>query len=276
MNSNNEYPDLFDETGHLNEEGQALTVDALILGKMPRLPVPVQEHMTHCPDCRKEIASLYDLVAENKELHPRVYHPLFDRDMEGQTLKKGNASFAKRFLWRLRSPWGIAASLLLLFALGGSWFFLASREGEEEKLRQEIMGIMEPDSGDQLPATLPEETLQYADNHGDMRLAPPEGNPRLEAMYKLRLRGNDFKMVSPGKNTSVRHLEKIVFEWETSATTRKLDLLILDEQGVNRAQIHLKQKRYSLTVNLPQGLYYWVIVGDGALISVGKFSVMED
>jgi len=276
MKKQNEYSDLFDSDGHLTEEGLALAVDAMMLGKISYLPAPVQDHMTDCADCRKDIASLYDLVFENKELHPRVYHPLFDKNMEDPLPEKGTFSLAAKFFQRLRSPWGIAATLLVLVAIGGTWYFAVTSGNEEERIRQEIVGMMETDS-DKLNGNMStEETLQYANNQPDHRLATAPGNPRLEAMLRLRLRGNDFKMTSPEKNTIVRRMDKIVFAWEASGSPATLNLLVIDEQGVNRAQIPLKNKRYQFTVKLPEGLYYWVIVGDGALMSAGKISVTND
>jgi hypothetical protein len=276
MKRNNEYTYLFDAEGHLNEEGQALTVDALMLGKTPRLPGPVQDHISLCQECRREIASLYDLVSENKVLHPRVYHPLFDAESAGPGRKTSVTAFATGLFQRLRSPWGLAATILVLLALGGSWFLANSRSNEEEKFREEIVGIMDADTVEYSGTISTEETLQYADNHMDHRIASAEGNPRLEAMYQLHLRGNDFSLMSPEKSTTVRQMEKIAFAWESPGTLKKLDLMIIDGQGVRRAQIGLKQKQYQFTVNLPEGLYYWVIVGDNELMSVGKFKVIRD
>jgi len=105
------------------------------------------------------------------------------------------------------------------------------------------------------------ETLHYAEN----TVIPPSdgGNLKLEAMFNLQLRGEDFKLISPKKIVTVKVMDKLAWEWQSSSKITQLTLMLMDEAGINRNQISLNQKKYEFIVDLPPGLYYWVIIGDG-------------
>ena len=55
---------LFNEKGHLNEEGVSLYSDASIKNKLDKLPPKLLEHVEDCLMCKKEIIELYDIVNE--------------------------------------------------------------------------------------------------------------------------------------------------------------------------------------------------------------------
>jgi|GEM_PF-4064867 len=264
------YPELFGEEGHLNEEGTALFVDALFLGKTSRLPGAIRDHVSSCERCRKEVTGLFDLVSENRALYPPVMHPVLDDVQED--LREGsfkNTPFDSRSK-RFFSSWRIAASLLIVLCAGAAAIYYLTVDDKDAQIRQEIVGKIKP--GEDLFFRAQEETLHYAVNQA----VPPTSalNPKLEAMFNLQLRGVDFVLKSPQKVTTVRVMERISWEWQSKSLNHRLTLMIMDDSGINRNQISLTQKKYQFIVNLPPGLYYWVIVNEGELLSTGKIRVI--
>lgn len=262
------YPELFGPEGHLNEEGTALFVDALFLGKTDRLPGVILDHVSNCEECRKEVAGLYDLVSENKALYPSVVHPLLDMDQENSSRKNPSGSGFHKFL----SSWSVAATIILLLGIGGAFLLYHAYFNPYAQIRREIVGKIKPEARSIFRTQ--GETLQYAENKPVPIVSGI--NPKLEAMFNLQLRGKNFKLKSPQRITTVRTMERISWEWESSGPIKKLTLMVMDVAGINRDQFNLEQKKYEFIVDLPPGLYYWVIIGDGTLISVGKFNVVPD
>ena len=66
------------DEGHLDENHIALYVDALILDKVEKLPIPVLEHVEDCMDCKKDIIELFEILQSSKKIESQK-HPYFDR-----------------------------------------------------------------------------------------------------------------------------------------------------------------------------------------------------
>ncbi|MEI6576685.1 MAG: hypothetical protein WCO63_10955 [Bacteroidota bacterium] len=270
------FADLYAADGHLNEEGQALFVDALQLGKTACLPEDVKNHMSLCEDCRAEVALLYDMIAENKPLQPQIAHPVLDAKKSKRTKKGSGIDKDKDFVRRLFSPWALAASLLILFGIGSAIYFFQSEIGGGDQSRNDVA---ENSAKGIKNFTQTKETgrnIQYAENKLDQTITDNFGNARLEALYKLQLRGIGFKIKSPAKNSRIKSSEEISFEWESPLSIKKLMMVFIDKSGENKRQLLIDSRQKGIKIKLPPGYYYWIFIGDNEVISVGKIRVIAD
>jgi len=97
---------LFNESGHLTEEGIAIWVDALQYQAEERLPQKIREHVETCLECKSAIIDTFSIF--DQEGSALTQHPYFEDEIHKQKRSARNTSN----LWLK-----IAASVILLISI---------------------------------------------------------------------------------------------------------------------------------------------------------------
>jgi hypothetical protein len=244
---------LFGSGGHLTEEGVALYVDALKLGRMDALPGTILDHVQRCQLCKEEITGLYVLVAD-ADYTGAGPHPFFDSPPAVE-------STDRRYIFR------IAATIVAVIGAGALVYMMFLRSPEGSVVQRPLVTEVRADStihtqrtGTQTPAVDRQELLAA-------RFA---GSPELEDLVQSTLRSEETTIRTPANGSTVRTGAK--FSWTTSAHP-PFELSVLDNQRHTVRSYHVPATEFVLRDSLGAGLYYWKLAADGDLLHVGKFIV---
>lgn len=71
-------PNLFDQTGHLNDSGISLYVEARLLNKEHKLPKEIKAHVQECASCQMRIVDFHQFM-KNEAVEVKTPHPYLDQ-----------------------------------------------------------------------------------------------------------------------------------------------------------------------------------------------------
>jgi hypothetical protein len=243
---------LFDEAHHLTDEGIALYVDALKLGRTDALPAPIREHVQECLACKQEITGLFALVARSDDALDGA-HPVF-----GQPAPRGRD---RRMIYRM------AAGIAVFLGLGALTWSLLPHAPDGVNVRQPLATSERIDTtADVGVRDLP----QRAAPSSSLLAARFEPSPDLEELVNDGTRSGETVVHQPA-NGAVLHAD-IRFSWATRVQP-PFTLTVLDNR---RHTVHTAQSSadtHGLGQRLQPGLYYWKLSAEGDLLHVGKFIV---
>jgi hypothetical protein len=239
--------------GHLSAEAVALYVDALKLMRLDRLPVEFRMHVEECFQCKTEVTGLFSLVADS-DYSQEGPHPTFDASESAR-------SAATPAL--LRAAASIAA-VVGLSVLGYWWSNHGSQTG---------VGGTAPLA--QHPGIADTVQIQTRKEEGAVARQQPLAaafaeSPEMEDLMKSAVRSEEADVRSPVDGSTVR--AAVRFEWSTAAKP-PFQLLIVNNRDRTVRSLQLQESAYVMKDPLPQGLYYWKLIGEGELLHVGKFKV---
>jgi hypothetical protein len=243
---------LFDEAHHLTDEGIALYVDALKLGRTAALPAPIREHVQECLACKQEVTGLFALDAE------------IDHAMDGTPPVHGQPAPRvrdRRMIYRM------AAGFAIFIGLGAlTWSLLPHRpDGIHVQPSVATTERADTTTGPEARGIPPHTTHPSA-----LLAARLEPSPDLEELVNDGTRSGETVVHGPA-NGAVVH-DGIRFSW-TTHTRPPFTLTVLDNR---RHTVHTAQSTtasLTLAQQLKPGLYYWKLSAEGDLLHVGKFIV---
>ena len=243
---------LFDETHHLTDEGIALYVDALKLGRTGTLPRPIQEHVQECLVCKQEITGLYDLITQIDGATGIV------EPVSGQ---RGQRVRDRRMIFRM------AAGIAVLLGLGGLTYLFLPHTPDGVLIQQPLATSRPPDT-----------TAEIAPGRIPPRRTPPsellasrfEPSPDLEDLVNDRTRSSETVVHGP-RNDAVLHAN-IRFSW-ASPLPPPFTVTVLDNRRHAIQTAQCETDTLTLSLPLEPGLYYWKLSAEGDLLHVGKFIV---
>ncbi len=235
----------FFEHSHLTDEGVALYVDALKLGKTDQLPREVREHVAGCQECRKNITGLFALVGD-QESGQEVRHPYFDGPKEA---RPGS------MLYR------IAAALVAVAGVGVLAYYVVKVNSARESLQTELNpqisrqdsagqrgNVREPATGEQA----------FAANFTPF--------PELEDMVGTHSRSSQIEVRSPKNGATVRG--NILFDWQGDGV---VTLELVNNKGMTVYSAKARKPPFVVARLTPPGLYYWKLQSAEEILYVGKF-----
>ncbi len=231
---------------HLNDEGVALYVDALRLGKTDRLPREVREHVAGCQECRKYVTGLFTLVGD-QESGQEGRHPYFDTPKEA---RPGSMFYR------------IAAALVAVAGVGVLAYYVAKVNSARESLQTELN-----------PQVTREDSAGMTGVHGaatgEQAIAANfTPFPELEDMVGSRSRSSEIEVRSPKNGATVRG--NILFDWQGDGV---VTLVLVNNKGVTVYSAKARKPPFVVARLTPPGLYYWKLQSAEEILYVGKFLV---
>jgi len=252
-------PELFDAEGHLNDEGIALYVDALILSRLNQLPPEVIDHLEECMKCKHEVTELHSIQKEVNyaNLGP---HPYFDH------LKPRNNW---NYLWRVAAVVLVTSGLCYLV-------FSKLKDGDYQAINKsqvrDSLEIQQKENvaSDHKKENQSAEKIQQVKEPGSKNLLAYTPSPVLEDLIQTNTRSSDIKILSPYNNDTLKG--SIKFQWEFKSD-EKLWLKIVDNSEKELYNYSVQEDQFVLQERLKPGLYYWKLETQDDLVHVGKFFV---
>lgn len=243
--------DFFNRDRHLSDEGVALYVDALNLGKEDQLPEKIVAHVEDCPTCKAAIFELHEVMPEpnDAEYGP---HPFFEPKPVPKT-------WADNGLLRLAA--------VLVLGVGMTYLVYTRIFNKGPKTQITVTQPQTPDTTAQLPAPqidlpVPQPSDLYAANFS------PSAN--LEDWLDAELRAATLEILAPKNSSDVRG--EIIFQWQGEPPAG-LQLKILNNREDALFTFTATGTQLVFKEALPPGLYYWKLETAEELLHVGKFYV---
>jgi hypothetical protein len=244
---------LFGSRGHLTEEGMALYVDALKLGRMDALPGTILDHVQRCQQCKEEITGLYALVAD-QDYSGTGPHPFFDSPVAAK-------STDGRYVFR------IAATIVAVIGLGALAYILFLRSPGGNVEQQPVLTETRADTT--VRAHHPEKQAPSV-NTQELIAARFVESPELEDLVQNAMRSEEATVRAPVNGSTISPGTKFI--WTTSAHP-PFELSILDNQRHTVRSFRMSTTEFVLRDSLAAGRYYWKLGAEGNLLHVGKFIV---
>ena len=245
---------LFNENSHLNDEGIALYVDAIMLEKNYRLPGTLILHVADCAECKKEVIETYMLV-ESQEYHSKEEHPYF---LEAVINRE------KRFLIWYR----VAAAVVVVISIGVIAYLVLSINQKRESVgkAQTAHSVV---AGNEQSTTVGRDIVQKPSLliAGDFPTSP-----NLENLVNSQMRSPGLRVISPKIGVLVDRYVR--FEWEGDGG-EAVKIEILSSKDRVLLGVSVAGSPYILKRQLTPGLYYWKLEGKNELLYVGKFIVKK-
>ena len=244
---------LFGSGGHLTEEGVALYVDALKLGRTDALPGTILDHVQRCQPCKEEITGLYALVAD-EDYAGTGSHPFFDSPPAVE-------STDRRYMFR------IAATIVAMLGLGTLGYVLFLRSPESSMVQRPA--VTETRTDTTIHTQRPERQTPVV-NRQELLAARFTESPELEDLVQSTVRSEETTIQTPANGSTVR--SGATFSWTTSVHP-PFELSVLDNQRHTVRSYRVPTTQFVLRDSLEAGLYYWKLAAEGDLLHVGKFIV---
>ncbi|MCK9407895.1 MAG: hypothetical protein WCX28_04175 [Bacteriovoracaceae bacterium] len=236
----------FFTTGHLNEYGVSLVVDAVRLNRMDELPKKIVRHIEGCDQCKEQILQVTDLTVQ-QSLDQSTPHPYFD------THKK-----------RSEFPimWYRAAAVLAVALAGGITYYLLNQQQTSHQIDFTVhppaIESTQTRTEDFFTAT---QNNLYADN-----FVP---SPNLDDVIQSDFRSATIEVFSPNNGEFVH--PPITFRWEHF--DRPMKLKILTNKEITILTSIVTTNSFITTKKFEPGLYYWKLEADDELLYIGNFFV---
>ncbi len=234
----------FDHSRHLNENGTALSAEALLLDRTTELPNEITEHLERCDRCKIHVLGLLELMKE-QPLDRKFPHPYFDR-----------RSAILPFPGYLKA----AAVITAVLAGGAAYLLFTSNGTSGQDAPIQSLGPVTT-SADTLSDPAPENELILADH-----FAP---SPNLDDLVRSDFRSESIEVLAPKNDAIVS--SPITFRWKQYQGPVILKILNNREMTVQTSNV--KVNRFVSTKSLLPGLYYWKLEDEGELLYIGKFFV---
>ncbi len=162
----------------------------------------------------------------------------------------------------------LAAVLIILLAVGGAILARHFMAGRPEV--KPAMTLIKKDSAVSQPAQEPAEHKEHveliADNYKPF--------PSLESLVGEATRADGIKVEEPKPVSSVNKGQETGFKWITE-TAANVEVQLFDNKGTRITIAGIKEPGglKLATTALQPGLYYWKILMNGELVTVGKLRV---
>jgi len=245
---------LFFAQQHLSEEGIALYVDALKLGRLEDMPHDILDHVEHCGLCKAQIIELDSTLPQG--IYDSISrHPFFD-----QKIHEPKVHF-------LYPAYKVAAVVATVTLVGAGYFYIISQNSNHSPASKTSSSVVEQSTNKQNDLKI----AQPAEENKDKALLAENfvESPNLEDLVHGQFRSSSISAVSPvvGKVTS----QPITFRWKNYDEPITLKIMNNKEMVVTTSKVD--GNSLTLKENLNPGLYYWKLETEDELLFVGKFIV---
>ena len=248
----NESAKLFNENSHLNEEGIALYVDAILLGKNYQLPGALILHVADCVQCKKEVIETYMLV-ESQEYDAKDGHPYFLDNVINRE---------KTFL-----VWYRFAAVIVVTISVGVILYLFLSINQRKELTGKLQTGRSIVANNEQSATAAGDTIQSPSVLNTENFLP---SSNLENLVNAQLRSPALRVISPEIDALVD--QHVKFEWEGDGDDA-VKIEILSNKDRVLQTVNVPGSSCVLNLQFAPGIYYWKLEGKNELLYVGKFIV---
>lgn len=223
----------------------------------------IQDHVSHCPACREELALLEHLDSMSRSF-------TIDTGMSGRWARIVRAWFhnlTNAVAMALRRPLGFAAAVLAVVLALGVFSLL-------ERYRPVIPSVTPSAPALQnYPQPIPRTQAETPAGATKPQARPAVDRfkvlPHLEEMLGVTMRSEALRILSPPQDTL--RSQQIEFRWQGDAGGLWLKIIDNQERLVFRAGPVQEAYRYRST--LPAGVYYWLLENEEEILWVGKFYI---
>ena len=187
---------------------------------------------------------------------------------------------------RLRSPLMIAATIVCLFILGTLFYFIEQKPVSMHTFKHpQITRSLHKVGKDQVVVekskdrTTPVQAVKPAVPHEQMQMPLLAENYRPMAEFELLVgsvtRSTGLKLIAPAALTVVAAGTPVRFKWISLASQPAVILMLMNNHGRLVCEIQtLHNDEYTLqTRGMPPGLYYWKIMYEDELVTMGKLTL---
>jgi hypothetical protein len=233
----------FHPSGHLNEYGISLTVDAFRLDRPGALPTTLTNHVEQCDECKQQIMQIVDQM-KDLPVNAAEPHPYFD-SVQTSSVR-----------------WYRAAAIIILFLAGGTILYLSqNHRGAEQPGYAQEQTV--PETTSIPPIAPPHENppQQFADN-----FIP---SPNLDNVITSEFRSSSFKVLSPGIGETVK--SPVMFRWNSIG--RPVTLKILSNTETTILTSTVNDSIFITSKKIVPGVYYWKLEENDELLYLGKFVI---
>jgi hypothetical protein len=214
----------------------------------------IENHLSSCEHCNKR---LNEMIEEDAEIDDLEGAELGDKDK--RKFKKQNNNY---YIW--------AAAAMLVIAVGMGIFYIFQEDGKIEYVQDE------KDFADSLiteerpvESEIPEEDESFQVEKKEYDPSDFAANTILENFINRNVRSTgSAKIISPEAGDTLNL--PLIFKWEGS---REIKLEIVDNENKTVATETLSGGNFTYSGELNRGLYYWKILVDNKLQTVGKFFI---
>jgi hypothetical protein len=244
----------FGESGHLNDEGVALFVDALKLDTVNQIPEQIRRHVEDCTECKTSITGVFSLL-EKEDYGDVQNHPTFK-------LRKRPFMLEGQPILRIAA---IVAGVCLVAAL--AYYLVVWKGGVAEYQMHLPIARAIPDSTAAPQNGLKKPTHARA---GDFA-ANFTPNPEFEGMVQGGTRSEELTGMTPANGVDVRPPE-VQFNWHSNSD-EALTLIVYDNHGQAVFSAADTKPPVRMPIALEPGLYYWKLMNEEEGLHFGKFYV---
>jgi hypothetical protein len=238
------------KTEHISEQDVCLYVDALKLRKTDLLPEDIVAHVADCAACKQEVMQLYDTL-QDVEYTDAESHPYFG--LTGKPERRSLPLFYR-----------IAAAIVLMLGAGFMAYYAFVKQPATQEAPTTQSAVV-----DTVNQNLKHDSQTTATVRKDFA-ANYTPSPNLENLVDDNFRASSITVEFPRNGQSVAG--KITFRWMSqSEASYKLRIVTNKEKEIYQATTNRGTVLYDKP--LEPGLYYWMLLGDGELVHVGKFKV---
>lgn len=233
----------FHASGHLNEFGISLSVDAFRLNRPDALPSAVWNHLEECDDCKQQIMQIVDQM-KDQPVNSAEPHPYFDGVHDNSV------------------RWYRAAAIIILFLAGGTILYL-SQHNLSDVQPGNAQQQAEAESTSIPPIAPPHENSPqlFADN-----FIP---SPNLDNVISSGFRSSSFQALSPGIGENVK--SPVLFRWNMIGRPVTLKILSNTERIILTSTV--TDSFFITPKKLVPGVYYWKLEENNELLYLGKFVI---
>lgn len=241
----------FTDHMHLNDEGAALYVDAIVLEKTDLLPEKMRQHVEGCEPCQRRIIELRDLMKE-MGYTPALPHPYFSSTVRMHSIPP--------VVYR------IAAVIAVAGLLAAGYYTLVHVSSAPSGLTQTTMPEQTPtipaDTEKIIPVPVPrQQEPLLAENFVE--------SDHLEDLVHTEFRSETAEVLSPLNDAVVQ--PPILFRWKHMEGTITLKILSNKERTLFSKKV--SGDSCLVTMKFANGLYYWKLESEKELLFAGKFLV---
>ena len=187
---------------------------------------------------------------------------------------------------RLRKPLLVAAAIVCLLILGTLFYFIEQKPASVQTSEQhQITRSLHKVEKDQVAVekskdmTPPMQAAKPAVPHDHMQMPLLAENYRPMAEFELLVgsvtRSTGLKLIAPAALTVIAAGTSVRFKWISQASQPEVILMLMNNHGRLVCEIQtLHNDEYTLqTRGMPPGLYYWKIMYEDELVTMGKITL---
>ncbi|HRY33090.1 MAG TPA: hypothetical protein P5531_09020 [Bacteroidales bacterium] len=268
MNSATEYERLFDQGGHVNEEGVAYYAEAILAGREDTLPEGLRAHVAHCSHCAAQCLEMVMILKEIDAGEASAGEGLTEGE---QILGESCIEMTQSQSGRIRLVWRryrIVAGFLLLGSIGlFLLLWLSEMKREEDLVKKHDRGVIRQEQ--RVLETWVSYWAGKNSGFGERFIL----NPSLEKMLAMAFRSGEFAVLSPDSLAVYHEGDTVFFNWK-GAGMATLVLRVIGNTGETLHQRKLSHHHaYYLPVRPQPGLYYWFVELDGMKAAGGRFII---